>query len=141
MKNKAHVESSICNAYLTEEASHFVSHYFGPEVRCRSRDLPPNDDGGFTNDRSGVLSIFTHPIRFHGKGKKKVLSDTDIKIAHRYVLMNCPELAPFVNQFIAELRPKYQSMPREQFDAMIEEEFPKFFQLYVSLYVTSYLII
>ena len=133
MKIKPHVEASICNTYLTEEASHFVSHYFDPEVRCRSIDLPLNDDVCFNNKRSGVLSIFTHPIRFHGKGKKNLLSDIDIKIAHRYVLMNCLELAPFVNRYITELRQKFQSMPREQFDVMVEEESPKFFQLYVSL--------
>ena len=72
VKNKAHVEASICNAYLTEEASQFVSHYFEPEVRCKSRDLPMHDDGGYNNDISCVLSIFTHPIKFHGKGKKKL---------------------------------------------------------------------
>ena len=90
--NKAHVEASMCNQYLTEEASHFVSHYFEPEVRCRYRDLPMHDDGGENNDRSGVIPIFTHPVRFHGRGKTKLLDDEDLKIAHRYVLMNCLKL-------------------------------------------------
>jgi hypothetical protein len=75
----------MCNQYLTEEASHFVSHYFEPEVRCRYRDLPMHDDGGENNDRSGVLPIFTHPVRFHGRGKTKLIDDEDLKIAHRYV--------------------------------------------------------
>ena len=82
VKNKAHVEASICNAYLTEEASHFVSHYFKPYVRCRVRDLPRNDDGTYNNVRSGVLSIFSRSIRSHGKGKPYILDERDYEIAH-----------------------------------------------------------
>ena len=32
IKNKAHLESSICNAYLVEEASVFCSYYFEDHV-------------------------------------------------------------------------------------------------------------
>ncbi|XP_057543445.1 uncharacterized protein LOC130821673 [Amaranthus tricolor] len=82
VKNKAHVEASICNAYLTEV-----------------RDLPRNDDGSYNNIVTGVFTIFNHPIRFHGKGKAYVLDERDYEIAHRYVLMNCPEVDVFVSEF------------------------------------------
>ena len=124
----------MCNQYLTEEASHFVSHYFEPEVRCRYRDLPMHDDGGENNDRSGVLPIFTHPVRFHGRGKTKLLDDEDLKIAHWYVLMNCPEVEPYLRRFTSQLRSAVSpSMPRDQFNALLEEQFPIFFKHYVSV--------
>lgn len=47
-------EGSMCNQYLMEEASHFVSHYFKPKVRFRYMDLPIHDDSSDNNDRSGV---------------------------------------------------------------------------------------
>ena len=90
----------ICNAQLTEEASYFVSHYFGQDVRCRVRDLPRNDDGGFNNVRSGVLSIFTHPIKFHGRGKVLIMDEADLNIAQTYVLQNFPEVNHFYDQFV-----------------------------------------
>lgn len=37
--NKAHVEGSICNAYLTEEIANFCSNYFQPKVDTKSRDF------------------------------------------------------------------------------------------------------
>ena len=95
-----HVEASICNAYLTKEASYFVSHYFGLEVRCRVRDLLRNVDGGFNNVIQGVLSIFTHPIKFHGKEKVHIMDKTDHNIVQTYVLRNCPKVNHFYNQFL-----------------------------------------
>ena len=132
MKNKAHVEASICNAYLTEETSNFVSHYFGPDVRCRVRDLPRNDDGFFNNVRPGVLSIFTHPIKFHGRGKAFMMDEADIKIAQTYVLRNCPEVNQFYDQFV-HLITKYEpNLNAEQVDNVVEDQFALWFKQIVS---------
>jgi hypothetical protein len=35
VKNKAHVEASICEAYIVEEISTFISYYFEPHLRTR----------------------------------------------------------------------------------------------------------
>ena len=40
--NKAHVESSICNAYLMEEISNFCDNYFDENVHTKSRDQGRN---------------------------------------------------------------------------------------------------
>ncbi len=128
VKNKAHVEASICNAYLTEEASHFVSHYFELHVRCRVRDLPRNDDGSYNNVRSGVLSIFSHPIRFHGKGKTYILDENDYDIAHRYVLMNCPELEIFVSEFKSGVQRHQPNWSSERIEMFVQENFTNAFR-------------
>jgi hypothetical protein len=35
VKNKAHVEASICEAYIVKEISKFISYYFEPHLRTR----------------------------------------------------------------------------------------------------------
>ena len=96
VKNKAHVEGSICNAYIVEEASNFCTHYFEPQVMCRSRNVPRNDDGGNVDDVEGYISIFKHPGRFYSPNKSRMLEDVEYKAAHTFVLLNCEEVSSFV---------------------------------------------
>ena len=36
VKNKAFLKASICEAYIVEEISTFISYYFEPHLRTRS---------------------------------------------------------------------------------------------------------
>ena len=38
VKNKARVEGSIREAYLTQEIAYFSSHYFGPQVKVGEQE-------------------------------------------------------------------------------------------------------
>jgi len=60
VKNKAHVEASIYEAYIAEEISTFISYYFKPYLRTRINHIPRHDDGGEVPS-SGNLSIFSIP--------------------------------------------------------------------------------
>ena len=91
VKNKAAVEASICNAYLTEESSHFCTHYFESHVRCRGRDVPRNDDGGGSTHSTDMLQIFTFDTRCVGKGRARFLSEVEYRAAHTYILLNTQE--------------------------------------------------
>jgi hypothetical protein len=67
VKNKGHVEASICEAsiceaYIVEEISTFISYYFKPHLRTRINCVPWYDDGGEVSS-SGNLSIFSNPGR------------------------------------------------------------------------------
>ncbi|XP_057526571.1 uncharacterized protein LOC130805802 [Amaranthus tricolor] len=128
VKDKAAVEASICNAYLTEEASHFVSHYFEPHVRCRVGDLPRNDGGSYNNVVSGVFTIFSHPIRFHGKGKAYIFDERDYEIAHRYVLMNCPDVDVFVSEFKSSIQRHEPNWSSQRIEAFVQEYFTNAFR-------------
>ena len=69
VKNKAHVEASICEAYIVEEISTFISYYFEPHLRTRINRVPRRDDGGEVPS-NGNLSIFSNlerptPIPFN----------------------------------------------------------------------------
>jgi hypothetical protein len=59
VKNKAYVEASICEAYIVEEISTFISYYFEPNLRTRINHIPRHNDGGEVPS-SGNLSIFSN---------------------------------------------------------------------------------
>jgi len=59
VKNKAHVEASICEVYIVEDISTFISYYFEPHLRTRINCVPQHDDGGEVHS-SGNLSIFSN---------------------------------------------------------------------------------
>jgi hypothetical protein len=55
-----YVEASICEAYIVEEISIFISYYFEPHFRTRINHVSRHDDGGEVS-LSENLSIFSHP--------------------------------------------------------------------------------
>jgi len=59
VKNKAYVEASICEAYIVEEISTFISYYFKPHLKTRINRVSRYDDGGEVPS-SENLSIFSN---------------------------------------------------------------------------------
>ncbi|KAL0444204.1 UNVERIFIED_CONTAM: hypothetical protein Slati_2143100 [Sesamum latifolium] len=72
VKNKAHVEASIVEAYLVEEIGLFTSHYFEPHILCK-RNRPRRNDNLCMNDPRIQWSIFNYPGRASGASKKRWL--------------------------------------------------------------------
>ena len=62
VKNKTHVEASICEAYIVEEISTFISYYFEPHLRTRINRVPRHDDGGEVPSSENLL-IFSNTGR------------------------------------------------------------------------------
>ena len=87
--------------------------------------------------RPGVLSIFTHPIKFHGRGKAFMMDEADLKIAQTYVLRNCPEVNQFYDQFV-HLITKYEpNLNAEQVDHVVQDQFALWFKQIVSTRLPS----
>jgi len=86
VKNKAHVKASICEAYIVEEISTFISYYFEPQLRTRINRVPRHDDGGEVSS-SGNLSIFSNQGRPTPKNtmRGRYLSEIKFRQAHNYV--------------------------------------------------------
>ena len=99
VKNKAHVEASICEAYIVKKISTFISYYFEPNLRTRINRVPRHNDSGEVSS-SGNLSIFSNPERTTPKNvvRGRYLSEMEFKQAHNYVLFNCDELRPFIQE-------------------------------------------
>ena len=60
IKNRAKVEGSICQAYISKETSNFCSYYFKPDVQSRRTKVSRNDNGG-ENSIEPTLLIFNQP--------------------------------------------------------------------------------
>jgi len=97
VKNKAHVEASICETYIVEEISTFISYYFKPYLRTRINRVPRHDDGSEV-PLSENLTLFSNPERPTLKNviKGRYLSEIEFRQAHNYILFNCDELRPFI---------------------------------------------
>ena len=57
VKNKMHVEALICEAYIVDEISTYISYYSKPYLRMRINCIPRHDDYGEVSS-SKNLSIF-----------------------------------------------------------------------------------
>jgi len=97
IKNKAYVEASICEAYIVEEISTFISYYFDPHLKTRINRVPRHDDDGEVS-LNGNLSIFSNPRRPTPKNavRGRYLSEIEFRQAHNYIIFNCDELRPFI---------------------------------------------
>lgn len=82
--NKARVEGSICNAYLTEEIANFCSNYFQPEVDTKSRDLGRNVTSIVENESDqDIPEIFRDDGgRTSTEGRLRFLQDMGYEHAH-----------------------------------------------------------
>jgi hypothetical protein len=86
VKNKAHVETSIYEAYIVEEISTFISYYFKPHLRTRINRVPRHDDGDEVPS-SGNLLIFSNPERSTPKNviKGRYFLKIEFRQAHNRV--------------------------------------------------------
>jgi hypothetical protein len=63
VKNKAHVEASICEAYIVKKISTFISYYFKPQLRTRINRVPKqNDDGEVPSSGTCQYSLILKDI-------------------------------------------------------------------------------
>ncbi|XP_062021059.1 uncharacterized protein LOC133737546 [Rosa rugosa] len=103
VRNKNRPEGSIAEGYIADEAMSFCSMYLEDSVTRRT-NLGRNADAEH-RDVSGGYSIFLnigHAIG--GSGKEVHMDYNEWLRVHRYVLLNCPEIKPFVDQHIEEGR-------------------------------------
>ncbi|KAL0305072.1 UNVERIFIED_CONTAM: hypothetical protein Sangu_3052700 [Sesamum angustifolium] len=94
VKDKAHVEASIVEAYLVEEISLFTSHYFEPQVLCK-RNMPSRNDDLVMNDTHIQQSIFNYIGRASGASRKRSLSGSEQHIIKMYILTNREIVTPY----------------------------------------------
>ena len=91
IRNKARVEGSICESWLIQEASSFISMYDKNKKKKKER----HDDGG-ESPADHRLSIWRHP----GRATRPIRgvhwpSWSDITYAHLCVVSNTPEAQQF----------------------------------------------
>lgn len=93
--NQAYVEGSMCKEYLLEESTTFASYYHPLDILSRRTRVLRNDDGG-ESSMNPPLSIFNYRGHPYGKCTTSFINDKEMKAAHLYILLNCPEVAPYI---------------------------------------------
>ncbi|KAL4581922.1 hypothetical protein LXL04_006456 [Taraxacum kok-saghyz] len=103
IRNKARVEGSIANEHLVNELATYCSLYFEPTIETRHNREPRNFAPQHYSSLSGEspLSVFAFPSRrlYEKGGKKRLMSREEHHKAHTYILLNCPEIAPYIREF------------------------------------------
>ncbi|KAI0516679.1 hypothetical protein KFK09_009356 [Dendrobium nobile] len=92
VKNKARPEGSICEAYLSQETTHFCSYYFEPHVRSTRTKMGRNMDFDVEEQSHATLTVFRRQGKPNGKCVERYLNDLEINTANLYVLLNCEEV-------------------------------------------------
>ncbi|KAK2967228.1 hypothetical protein RJ640_026589 [Escallonia rubra] len=95
VRNRSRPEGSIAEGYIAEECLTFCSLYLGDNVETKFNWKTRNDSSEGVN--SG-LPIFLNPGRPLGKAEMGSLDDETLAKAHLYVLFNCDDVAPYINQ-------------------------------------------
>ncbi|XP_057739900.1 uncharacterized protein LOC130957009 [Arachis stenosperma] len=132
VRNKARVEGSICEAYILEEISNFTSMYFESTVHTRRTQVPRNDDGGSNMDENH-LSIFRYPCLSIGRGSKKYLTDEELHIAHTYILVNCEEIEPYLQQFEDSLKELHPNISEDEILNARDKDFSRWIKNQVDI--------
>lgn len=84
MRNKAHPEGSIAEAYIVNECLTFCSMYLEGVETCFNREERNID---MEIDRQ--LSIFSQKTRPFGAAKYEELTSHELDMARWYILSNC----------------------------------------------------
>ena len=93
MKQNHRVEGSMVQFHLCREITNFCSYYFKRIVSCFQNRPNCHDEGGETKK---PLSIFNQPGKGSKKRTRKNLSAIELQSASTHVLLNCPQVKPFV---------------------------------------------
>ncbi|RVW49583.1 hypothetical protein CK203_076745 [Vitis vinifera] len=119
VRNKARPEGSIAEAYIVNEALMFCSMYLtGIETRFNRSER--NEDR-FEDRVQGCLSIFSQQARPLGSRQHLQFSKEELTKAHWYIMNNCPELRPYLDEHTKEL----EKTSSHNLEKRQEQEFPK----------------
>ncbi|CAM8992321.1 unnamed protein product [Rhodiola kirilowii] len=127
VKNKARVEGSIAEQYTEEELVNFCSLYFESDVYTVHNQLRRNEVASSTTD-SNLLEAYTYPVKLYSPEKDRYLDDDELKIIENYVLLNMPEVAPFLEAFEALVYASYPSTTAEEMESLTKKKFKRWFR-------------
>ncbi|XP_059292742.1 uncharacterized protein LOC132046198 [Lycium ferocissimum] len=125
--NKSQPEGSIAEGYIVEEALTLYSRYFeGIESRL-NRPKRVNDEPN-CNEASEKSSMFPQQGKPVGGSTTEPLTLLEKTQAHRYVLLNCATVKPFVDEFRHHIRrSRAKTFGMGEVERRVSKEFPDWF--------------
>ncbi|CAI0559000.1 unnamed protein product [Linum tenue] len=120
VRNRAHPEGSIAEAYLVDECLTFCSMYLdGIETQFNALER------NFDIEVDGKLSVFSSKLRPLGHGKPVTMSVEDLDMVHWYVLSNCEEVLPYLEEHLDSIDgvdpTRKQEIHRTQFSSWFKK--------------------
>ncbi|KAH0748583.1 hypothetical protein KY290_027815 [Solanum tuberosum] len=97
IRNRSCVEGSIAEGYIANEFTTFCSRYLHT-METKFNLLERNDDGVAVESNGGLM-IFCQPGKALKGGKPHLLDLKEMEQAHIYILKNCDEVQPFLEEF------------------------------------------
>ncbi|XP_070020461.1 uncharacterized protein [Nicotiana sylvestris] len=128
VQNKAQPEGSIAEGYLVEESLTFCSRYIEDIETRFNRPRRVRDEPNVT-EPSGTSSIFPQFGKPASASIIFPLTDMQKLQAHRYVLLNCAIVMPFVDEFRQYIRRSSRKRPSPtEIERKVNKEFVDWFQ-------------
>ncbi|KAK7258274.1 hypothetical protein RIF29_23845 [Crotalaria pallida] len=127
VRNKAQPEGSIAQGYLAEEVLTFCSQYLeGIETRI---NRPARVDDFNSASTSHLPSLFPPLGKAVGAFSTFELSTLEKIQAHRYLLLNCPAVKPYIDEFKDHVRrrSKGRKPTATQLQKIVNKEFIDWF--------------
>ncbi|XP_073049563.1 uncharacterized protein [Primulina eburnea] len=97
IRNMARPEGSIAEGYIAKESMTLCSRYL-KDIETKFSILERNYDSSFHKFK-GEISIFLQCGRALGAGISHILGDDAWEKAHIYILKNCDEVQPFLEEY------------------------------------------
>ncbi|KAM3200037.1 hypothetical protein P3L10_032397 [Capsicum annuum] len=120
LKSLACPEGSIAEGYLANECMTLCSRYLH-RIDTKFNRPKQNYDGGLKNSNGG-LSIFCQPGKTLGAKDLCELEANELEQAHIYILKNCDEVLPYLEEFTN------MDIAHDLSDAEWDREFIKWFK-------------
>ncbi|XP_019264921.1 PREDICTED: uncharacterized protein LOC109242523 isoform X2 [Nicotiana attenuata] len=128
VRNKAQPEGSIAEGYLAEQSLTFCSRYIEDIETRFNRPRRVRDDPNI-NEPSGRSSIFPQLGKPASASVTFPLTHMQKLQAHRYVLLNCAIVTPFVDEFRQYIRRSSRRRPSPtEIERRVNKEFVDWFQ-------------
>ncbi|XP_074374552.1 uncharacterized protein LOC141714958 [Apium graveolens] len=123
--NKARVEGSIAERYMEEEILNICSFYFSSNTihnKVRRNEVL------FDVQNSENLEVFKYPIQSLGKEGTRYMSDDERELAEEYVLLNSPEVQPYLRKYqVRVMRQRLETTPHD-LDRIVKSQFETWFK-------------
>ncbi|XP_074352733.1 uncharacterized protein LOC141691880 [Apium graveolens] len=123
--NKARVEGSIVQRYMEEEILNICSFYFASDTihnKVRRNEVL------FGVQNSENLEVFNYPIQSLGKEGTRYMSDDERELAEEYVLLNSPEVQPYLRKYQDRVMRQRPETTPQDLDRIVKSRFKTWFK-------------
>ncbi|XP_063946042.1 uncharacterized protein LOC135151492 [Daucus carota subsp. sativus] len=122
---KARVEGSIAERYMEEGIVNICSFYFASDS---IHNKLSRNEVLFDVQKTDKLEIFKYPCESLGKERSRYLNDDEQLLVDEYVLLNSPEVQPYLRRYQDRvMRQRPQTTP-QQLDHIVKTRFKDWFK-------------